>query len=109
MVGPGVLGRQQQKNEIDVFVVERAEFDGLGKPGKEAHDVGKPRQAAVRNGDAAADGRRAEALALQQRVKDVTRVDTGQLGRLLGQLLQRLLLVLRLQSGEDGFARYEVT
>ena len=60
--------------------------------------------AAVRNGNATANGRRAETLALQQRLKDLTPVHAGQFGRLLGQLLQRLLFVLRLQGREDSFA-----
>jgi hypothetical protein len=46
---------------------------------------------------------------LQQRLKDLTPVDAGQFGRLLGQLLQRLLFALRFQGREDSFAGYEVT
>src|SRR5262245_6306957 len=106
MIGPGMLGGQQQKDEIDVLVVERAEFDGLGEPGKKAHDVGEARQPAVRDGNTAPNGCRAQAFALQQRLEDLTRVDASQLGCLLGQLLQRLLFVVRFQGGEDSFARY---
>src|SRR5262245_14470054 len=109
MIGPGMLGGEQQKDEIDVLIIERAEFDGLGEPGEKAHDVGEPRQAAVRNGDAAPDGRGAQALALQQRLENLTRVAAGQLRRLLRELLQRLFFVVRFQSGEDSFARYEIT
>src|SRR5207244_2739356 len=62
-----------------------------------------------RNGDAAADAGRAQPLALQQRVVDVPPVEPGQTGRPLRQLLERLLLVLGLQRGNDRLRRYEIT
>src|SRR5262245_60542877 len=64
VVGPRVLGCQQQKDQIDILVVERAEFDRLRQPCEQADDVGETRNSAVRNSDATADGRRAETLAL---------------------------------------------
>ena len=94
MVGASVLGRQQQEDQIDVLVVDRPEFDRLIEPGKEADDAGEPGHSAVRNGNATADGGRPETLALQQRLENVPPVHAGQLGCRLGELLQRLFLVL---------------
>jgi hypothetical protein len=51
----------------------------------------------VRNGNAAADAGGAQPLALQQRIQDFARIDAGELGRALRQLLQRLLLGLGLE------------
>ena len=39
VVGPGVLGCQQQEDQIDILVVERTEFDGLRQPRKQADDA----------------------------------------------------------------------
>ena len=52
----------------------------------------------VRDGDAAAEPGRAQALALQQRVEDLAGVEPGSLRRDRGQLLQRVLFARRLAA-----------
>jgi len=92
MVGPGRFRRQQQKDQIDRLLVHRIEIDRLVQAGEDAVKAVKTDRFAVRNGDAVADARRAQALALQQRVEDGALVDPGQRRRGLRQFLQSLFL-----------------
>jgi hypothetical protein len=109
MVGPGMLRRQQEEDQVDRLVVERFEIDRFVQPRKYADDVGQRRQPPVGYGNAAADARGPQVLALQQRVEDFPRVDPGQRGSLLGELLQHLLLGLRLQGRIHRLRRNEIS
>ena len=108
MIGAGVLGRQQQEDQVDGLVIEGLEVDRLIQPREHGHDLVQRRYAPMRNGDAAADAGGAQPLALQQRIQDVARVEPGELGGALRELLQRLLLGLGLQRRKYRFRRYEI-
>src|ERR1700741_4730144 len=66
MIGAGMFGREQQKDEIDRLSVKRLEIDGPREPGKEAEQLVELRKLAVRDRDPVADARRTELLALLQ-------------------------------------------
>ena len=63
---------------------------------------GQAGQLAMGNGNALADPRRTEALALQERLVDGGIGDTRNTGRMGGQFLKSLLLAVDAQSGQDG-------
>ncbi len=65
-------------------------------------------QLAVRNGDAVADGGRAELFALQQNFQNRFFALSGQFGCARGKLLNRLLLVIDLERRNDGVRRNEI-
>src|SRR5262249_29370176 len=109
VIGASVLGRQQQEDQVDRLAGEGFELDGVLQSGEDADDSGQRRQAAVGNGNAAPDAGRAELLALQQRVEDGSRLHTRQGGGPLGNLLQGLLFVLRLQGRVDRLRRNEIS
>ena len=54
MVAAGVIGRQQQEDQIDRLAVERFEIDRLLQPRKQADDAWQAASSDVRNRDAAA-------------------------------------------------------
>ena len=87
MIAAGVIGRQQQEDEIDRLAVVGLEVDRIIQAREQAQDVAQAGELDVRDGDAAAEARRAEALALQQRVEDLAEVETGPLRRDRRQLL----------------------
>ena len=98
VIGAGALGREQEEDEVDRLVVERLEIDRLREPREQAEDAVEARELAVRDGDAAADAGRAELLALQKRIEDLALRQAGELGRLLRDRLDRLLLALALSE-----------
>ncbi len=102
MVGAGILGRQQDENEVDGLAVHRVEINRLGEPGEQPVDAGDGRQLAMRDGDALADAGGTQLFALQQGLEDHPVVDRHLGGERLGQLLQQLLLVRRLEAGQNG-------
>ncbi len=108
MVGACAFGRQKQENQIDRLIVDRVEIDVAIKPREQADDARKAGQLAVRDRDAMADAGGAEALALQQRLENRSLGQTRDLGRALGELLQKLLLALRLQRRDDACLRDEI-
>jgi len=101
MISTGVFGRQEQENEIDRLIVDRVELDGRGEAGEKPIDPGQCRDLAMRNGDAMAQARRAELLALQESLEDHPVIDCGQLGGSVRDFLQELLLVLDLEARQD--------
>src|SRR5260370_12835791 len=69
MVRTGAFGRRQQEHDVDRAIVDGVEIDRLGESREQSDRLGERRQARVRDGDAAADARRAQTLALEQAVE----------------------------------------
>jgi hypothetical protein len=63
----------------------------------------------MRNCNAAPNARRTEALALQQRFENLAGDELGQLSCYFGQFQQSLLLIFRLERGDDTLRRYQIT
>ena len=68
MIAAGVIGREQQEDEIHRLAVLALEIDRLGQAGEEGDDARQGLELDVRDGNAAAEPRRAEPLTLQERV-----------------------------------------
>ena len=85
--------------------VRGLEIDRPLEPGEDAENALALGELAVRNGDAVADAGRAEPLALQDRIEDLARRQARDQRRALAHLLQRLLLAVHSQSGQDGVRR----
>jgi len=84
------------------------ESNGVRQLGEQAGDGCESRHLDVRNGNAAAEAGRTQALALQKRIEDVVLSQPGDLLGLLRQQLQSLLFVLRGEIGHDAILREEI-
>ena len=105
MVGAARLRRQQQEDEVDRIVVDGIEVDGMVETREQGVEAAEPSQPGVGNGDAVADPRGAQPLALEQRVEDLALVVAAKARGVARELLEDLLLAGRLQIGEDAFRR----
>ena len=74
MIATGVIRGEQQEDEIDRFAVVRLIVNRIFQAREQTQDVAQAGELDMRNGDAAPEARRAEALALQQRVEDLAGV-----------------------------------
>ena len=101
VVGARALGRQQKKQHVDGFAVQRLEIDRLLQPCEQPEEPLQLRQLAMRDRDTLADPGRAEPLALKERVKDLPLVPPDQTRRVSSQIVQRLLLGLCPEGGRD--------
>jgi len=99
-----VFARLSNGSRMDVGQARQAITVSLEnlEPGEQAARLGERAHAAVRNGDAAADAGRAQALALQQAVEQTALVEL-QHGRAAGrQFGQQRFLARRLHAGQNG-------
>src|SRR5262245_64313176 len=103
MIGAGGFRREQQENQVNRLIVECLEIDWLMKPRKHAKQTPQFRQLAVRNCNAIANRGRAELFALKQDLQDSLLVLPGEFGSARGQFLNRLLLVVNLESRNYRF------
>src|SRR5690348_3425395 len=101
MIRTRALRRQQQKNEIDRLAIERIEFDRTIESCEQSKQVIEFGQLAMRDGDAVSDRRRAELFPLQQSLEDFALAQTREGRRACRQFLDRLLLSVDLQCGND--------
>ena len=102
MVGARRFRGDQHEDEIDRQAVRGLEIDRALEPGEDAENMLAFGELAVRDGDAVADPGRAEPLALQDRIEDLARRQAGDERRALAHFLQRLLLAVHPQGGQDG-------
>ena len=72
MVGPRLLRRQQDEDQVDRLLVDRVEVDGPFEPREEALDPVDARELAVRDRDPVSDARGPEPLPLQEDVEDLS-------------------------------------
>jgi hypothetical protein len=100
MIGTGLGGRQQQEDKVHRNVIRRIEIDRRLQPGKYTCDAFKPRQPAMRDRNAAANGRAGKLFALPQRLEDDRAVQAHTRSHDRSQVLEQLALVARLQAAE---------
>jgi hypothetical protein len=108
MLGACIDRRQQHGDEIDRHVVDSAEIDWLHKLSKDADHMIQSFDLAMGNGDAVADPRGAQPLALQHHVENLAGGNTGKRAGALGEFLQRLLLGADPERRDDGFRRDQI-
>src|SRR5690606_17408117 len=101
MIGAGTFRREQQKDQVDRLAIERFEIDRLLKPRKETDETIELGELAVRDGNATADAGRAEPLAMPQGFENFPLAAAALGSRTRRQFLQRLLLVLHLERGQN--------
>ena len=92
MIGAGGLRRKQQKHQIDRLAVERLKINRSFESCEQSEQLAELRQLAVRNGNAISDPGRTKLFALLQNLQNGPLALARELGRLGGQLLQKLLL-----------------
>src|SRR6185437_15348574 len=96
VVAAGALGADEEEQQIDRRVVDRVEGQRLCEPREDAVDAPWPgAEAGMRDGDALAHRRRAQALARHQRIEDRLRREAAERGGARGKLGERLRLVRR--------------
>src|SRR5690606_8245349 len=83
VVCPGRLRCQQHENQVDRLIVDRIEVDRRLQPGEDTVETVQVRQLAVRDADAVADARGAQALALHKYLEQRTLGLAGDFGGLL--------------------------
>ena len=108
MFCPGVGRRQQQEYEVDRLVVDCFERHRPLEPGKDPVQPGQLGEPAVRHRDAGANARRAQPLALGERVVDALIRDAGHRRRAPRKLLQHLALGRRTQLADDAAQRHQI-
>ena len=81
VIGAGVLGREQQEDQIHRLVVDGVEVDRLLEAREQAKELFHLAKAAVGDGNAATHTGRAQAFAFDQNVQNGPFPDTGQFGR----------------------------
>ena len=108
MVGPGILGSQQQEHQIDRRLVDGIEIHRLVETREHAVEAVQFGQLAMRDRDAAADAGGAKALTLQQDIENRPLVQAGRLRRAFRQLLQALFLAGRMQRVDHAIMRQEI-
>src|SRR5580700_11829709 len=101
MIGAGAFGREQEKDQVDRLAVERLEIDRSVEPREQSEQAAEVRHLAVGNGDAVADGRGAELFALHQDLENGLLVLAAEQGGARRELVQRLLLIVDLERGQD--------
>jgi hypothetical protein len=101
VIGAGAFGRQQEKDQIDRLAVERLEIDRPIEPREQSEQPAEIRHLAVGNGDAVADSRGAELFALHQDLENGLLALAGEHRGTRRELVQRLLLIVDLEGGQD--------
>src|SRR5438552_17478630 len=92
MVLAGILGREQQEDEVDRLLVDRIEVDRPLEPREDAVDAVEAADPRMRQRHLLADAGRAEPLALEEGAVDDLLVDADRSAGPPGKLAQRLRL-----------------
>ncbi|PAV72975.1 hypothetical protein WR25_16632 [Diploscapter pachys] len=93
VIRTGIDRRQQHEHQIDGQIVDRVEFDRLGKAHEDAGHRGQIGQARMRDGDSAAKAGRADLFTRRQQFGGQATVDAQALGR--GRKLREQGLFMR--------------
>ncbi len=101
MVATRVVGCEKQKDEIDWLTILALEINGLRHFREQRDNPGQSFEFDVRDGDAATEAGRAQALPLQQRVIDQVGIETREVRCACGELLQSCLFVRGLERRND--------
>ena len=103
VVAAGVLGGEEEEDEIDRFIVQGFEINGFFETREKAVDAIELLELDVRDGDAAAEAGRAQAFTLKEGIEDFASRDwnTRQFARRRGELAQGLLLAVRGKCRND--------
>src|SRR5271170_6145819 len=97
MIGPGGFRGQQQEDQVNRLIVNRLEGDRSLEAGEDAVELVEPGKLSMRDADPHPNTRRAQALTLDQHVKNRALMNPGYCRGAFGKLLQGLPFVCRAQ------------
>src|SRR5208337_5509670 len=108
MIGARGFGRQEEHDNVDRFLVDGVEFNGLVEACEDTNGLTQIWKFAVRNCDAGPNAGRAQPLTLDKCVEDLKAAQRREFRRTLGEHLKCLLLIGGFEGRNDAIRRYEV-